>query len=71
MFDCGLGEMNNSCGNCLQSNEKWNCGWCASSNTCTLSTDCVLADWVKANGKEVCSFPKINEVDEYRDFIKF
>lgn len=56
--------MASNCGECLGLDEKFNCGWCSSSNTCEISDQCGTPssgagrnDWLDRN--EVCPNPQI------------
>lgn len=57
-------DMASNCGECLGLDEKFNCGWCSSSNTCEIADQCGTPssgagrnDWLDRN--EVCPNPQI------------
>ncbi|XP_016996293.1 plexin-A2 isoform X1 [Drosophila takahashii] len=56
-------EMADSCGICLALAEKYNCGWCSSTNTCEVEEQCNKnkegkTDWL--NRSEICPNPEIH-----------
>nr|NP_524637.2 plexin A, isoform A [Drosophila melanogaster]AAF59394.1 plexin A, isoform A [Drosophila melanogaster] len=56
-------EMADSCGICLALSEKYNCGWCSSTNTCEVEEQCNKnkegkTDWL--NRSEICPNPEIH-----------
>jgi len=55
--------MADSCGICLALSEKYNCGWCSSTNTCEVEEQCNKnkegkTDWL--NRSEICPNPEIH-----------
>ncbi|XP_017022606.1 plexin-A2 isoform X2 [Drosophila kikkawai] len=56
-------EMADSCGICLALSDKYNCGWCSSTNTCEVEEQCNnknkegKTDWL--NRSEICPNPEI------------
>lgn len=55
-------DMASNCGECLGLHEKFNCGWCSSSNSCEISEQCgatssAVKNWLNRN--EVCPNPEI------------
>ncbi|KAH8272469.1 hypothetical protein KR044_006353, partial [Drosophila immigrans] len=56
-------DMADSCGICLALDEKYNCGWCSSTNTCEVVEQCNKnnegkTDWL--NRSEICPNPEIH-----------
>ncbi|KAH8398904.1 hypothetical protein KR222_005983, partial [Zaprionus bogoriensis] len=56
-------DMADSCGICLALAEKYNCGWCSSTNTCEVLEQCNKnnegkTDWL--NRSEICPNPEIH-----------
>ncbi|XP_054746803.1 plexin-A2 isoform X1 [Anastrepha obliqua] len=56
-------DMADSCGMCLALAEKYNCGWCSSTNTCEVEEQCNKnnegkTDWL--NRMETCPNPEIH-----------
>ncbi|XP_049316006.1 plexin-A2 [Bactrocera dorsalis] len=56
-------DMADSCGMCLALSEKYNCGWCSSTNTCEVEEQCNKnnegkTDWL--NRMETCPNPEIH-----------
>uniref|UniRef100_A0A1A9VAI8 Sema domain-containing protein n=1 Tax=Glossina austeni TaxID=7395 RepID=A0A1A9VAI8_GLOAU len=56
-------DMADSCGMCLALPEKYNCGWCSSTNTCEVEEQCNKnnegkTDWL--NRMETCPNPQIH-----------
>lgn len=56
-------DMADSCGICLALAEKYNCGWCSSTNTCEVVEQCNKnnegkTDWL--NRSEICPNPEIH-----------
>lgn len=55
-------DMSDSCGMCLALPEKYQCGWCSSTNTCEVEKQCSKqaegkTDWLNRN--EICPNPEI------------
>ncbi|SPP88949.1 plexin-A2 isoform X1 [Drosophila guanche] len=59
-------DMADSCGICLALADKYNCGWCSSTNTCEVEEQCNKnnegkTDWL--NRSEICPNPEIHAFD--------
>lgn len=61
-------DMSDSCGMCLALPEKYNCGWCSSSNSCEVEEQCSKqtrsegsVDWL--NRMQTCPNPEIHSFD--------
>jgi plexin A len=60
-------DMADSCGMCLALPEKYNCGWCSSSNTCEIEDQCSGQSEVKRlewlNRFQTCPNPEIHSFE--------
>ncbi|XP_063706809.1 plexin-A4 isoform X3 [Culicoides brevitarsis] len=59
-------DMADSCGVCLQLPEKFNCGWCSSSNTCEIEDQCSIQKENKLiwlNRQATCPNPEIHSFE--------
>uniref|UniRef100_A0A1B0CEW4 Sema domain-containing protein n=1 Tax=Lutzomyia longipalpis TaxID=7200 RepID=A0A1B0CEW4_LUTLO len=59
-------DMSDSCGMCLALSEKYNCGWCSSSNSCEVEEQCNKqsegkVDWL--NRAQTCPNPEIHSFE--------